>query len=52
MDAGLSSVLISLTMFIIQEAKRQKMSDEEIKTQFAINVAEFYTINPELIPNL
>ena len=52
MDAGLSSVLISLTMFVIQEAKRQGLNDEEIKKQFAIDVAEFYTINPELIPNM
>ena len=52
MDAGLSSVLISLTMFIIQEVKRQGLTDEQIKAQFAIDVAEFYTINPELIPNL
>ena len=51
MSPEVIALLISATGFIIQEAKRAKMTAEEIKTQLGINVDEFNRSNPGVIPS-
>jgi hypothetical protein len=52
MNEPIQSILISLVIFIIQEAKRAKMTQDEIKAQLGIDVAEFCQSNPDLIPDV
>jgi len=50
MTPEVMSILVSATLFVIQEAKRAKMTNEEIKAQLCIDVDEFERSNPGLIP--
>ena len=51
MSPEILAFLISTTAFVIQEAKRAKMTAEEIKTQLGIDVDEFDRSNPGVIPS-
>ena len=44
------NILLGITVFVIQEAKRAKMTNEEILVQLGIDVDEFERSNPGLIP--
>ncbi len=51
MNPEVLALLISVTAFIIAEARRAKMTNEEIKTQLGIDVDEFNRKNPGIIPD-
>ena len=51
MNPEVIALLISVTGFVIQEAKRAKMTAEEIKAQLGIDVDEFNRSNPGVIPS-
>ncbi len=51
MDPAVASILLGLTAFVIQEAKRAKMTNDEIKAQLGIDVEEFNARNPGVIPD-
>ncbi len=51
MTPEILAFLISTTSFVIQEAKRAKMTAEQIKVQLGIDVDEFNRCNPGVIPS-
>ncbi len=50
MDPAVAQILLGLVSFIIAEARRAKMTNDEIKVQLGIDVEEFNAKNPGIIP--